>query len=117
MTIRQLVIDATGCSGPLADAAAITAAMRGGAMKVGAQIREESCATYVPHGVTAVLILAESHVLVSTWPEHGLALVDVLLCNDRMDPHEVWATIAAVLRPSDARIREIERRIGTPEPA
>ena len=33
-------------------------------------------------GVTGVLLLAESHISIHTWPEHGYAAVDVFMCGD-----------------------------------
>lgn len=116
MNIRQLVVDARGCRGPLDDPDAIAAMLRAAARRVGATVRDESRAVFVPHGVTAIAILAESHLLVSTWPEHGLALVDVLLCNDRMDPEDALAVIAEVLRPETLVRRSVERVIGPSEP-
>ncbi|WP_430433127.1 adenosylmethionine decarboxylase [Methyloversatilis sp.] len=32
-------------------------------------------------GVTGVLLLAESHISIHTWPEHGYAAVDVFMCG------------------------------------
>ena len=92
-------MDAQGCRGPLDDADALAAALDCAAEAVGAKIVERALARYVPHGVTAVVILAESHIIVSTWPEHRLALVDVLLCNDQMDPQVAWEALAGVLLP------------------
>jgi S-adenosylmethionine decarboxylase len=86
IAIPHLLIDALECDGPLDDAAAIQAAMQAAAEAVGATVVGQAECRYVPHGVTAVLFLAESHILVSTWPEHKTALVDVLLCNEDMDP-------------------------------
>jgi len=34
-----------------------------------------------PGGVTGVVLLAESHVAVHTWPEIGAATLDVYVCN------------------------------------
>jgi S-adenosylmethionine decarboxylase len=53
------------------------AAQMGGATVVG----EEFCV--FPNGaVTGVLVLAQSHLSIHTWPEHSLANVDLLSCGD-----------------------------------
>lgn len=109
LTIRELLVDARDCAGPLDDAVALEAALHAAADAVGAQVRGRCVVQFVPHGVTAVLVLAESHVLVSTWPEHRLALVDILLCNPSMDPERAWQVLAEVLRPVEALRRPIER--------
>ncbi|MBM4365910.1 MAG: adenosylmethionine decarboxylase [Deltaproteobacteria bacterium] len=119
MHIRQLLVDARACAGPLDDADALAGAVDDAARAVGATIVERARARYVPHGVTVVAILAESHVVLSTWPEHRLALVDILLCNDMMDPRGAWAVLAGVLRPAEIVATEATRGLvaSTPEPA
>ncbi len=37
---------------------------------------------YAPQGVSGVLVIAESHLSVHTWPEHGYAAVDLFTCAD-----------------------------------
>ena len=39
-----------------------------------------------PHGVTAVALLAESHISIHTWPEKGTAVCDVFTCGDHTKP-------------------------------
>ena len=39
-----------------------------------------------PQGVTAVALLAESHISVHTWPEKGMAVCDVFTCGDHTIP-------------------------------
>lgn len=39
--------------------------------------------TFAPHGVTVVLLLAESHASIHTWPERGTAMLDVFSCKSR----------------------------------
>ena len=39
-----------------------------------------------PQGVTALALLAESHISVHTWPEHGYAAADIFTCGDRANP-------------------------------
>ena len=39
-----------------------------------------------PQGVTAVALLAESHISIHTWPENGMAVCDVFTCGDHTSP-------------------------------
>lgn len=112
MNVRQLLVDARDCEGPLDDAEALLAALRDAAAAVGAREHGATQARFVPHGVTAIVILAESHLLISTWPEHRLALVDILLCNDAMDPTVAWSHLATILRPAVALSQTLTRTIG-----
>ena len=41
---------------------------------------------FEPQGVTALGLLAESHISIHTWPEHGYAAADIFTCGDRTDP-------------------------------
>jgi S-adenosylmethionine decarboxylase len=38
-----------------------------------------------PQGITGVVLLAESHVAVHTWPERGAVTLDVYVCNFEAD--------------------------------
>lgn len=38
---------------------------------------------FEPHGVSAVLILAESHLAVHTWPEHHYMHIDLFICSPK----------------------------------
>lgn len=109
--IPHLLVDAYGCTGPLDDLEVIGAAMRAGAEAVGATAVGQAECRYVPHGVTAVLFLAESHILVSTWPEHKSALIDVLLCNDTMDPGLVAQAVLEAIGARKAAQRVVTRGV------
>ena len=39
-----------------------------------------------PYGVTAIAMLAESHISIHTWPENGMAVCDVFTCGDHTHP-------------------------------
>jgi S-adenosylmethionine decarboxylase proenzyme len=51
------------------------------ATAMGARIVEERFHAFSPHGVSGVVVIAESHLTVHTWPEHGYAAVDVFSCG------------------------------------
>ena len=46
-------------------------------------------------GVTGVLILAESHITVHTWPEHNYAAFDVFLCGECQPERAVEVIMSA----------------------
>jgi S-adenosylmethionine decarboxylase len=39
---------------------------------------------FSPYGVTGVVVIAESHVAIHTWPEHGYAAVDIFTCSENL---------------------------------
>jgi S-adenosylmethionine decarboxylase len=42
---------------------------------------------FQPNGVSAVLLLKESHISIHTWPDDGYAAVDIFTCGDKATPH------------------------------
>jgi len=40
---------------------------------------------FSPHGVSGVVVIAESHLTIHTWPEHGYAAIDVFTCDEKID--------------------------------
>jgi S-adenosylmethionine decarboxylase proenzyme len=71
----------------------------------GATIRSELAEQFQPHGLTCVLILAESHLTVSTWPEHNLAHIDVFTCRADTDPDAAVHPILTALGGDTSTIR------------
>ncbi len=108
-TVQHLLVDGRCCQKLLDDPDGLLALMRSAAAQVGATEVGEATARYVPHGVTAVLFLAESHILLSTWPEHGLVLADIQFCNSEMDPADAWAVMEREIRPSETQWTWVRR--------
>lgn len=110
--ICQMLVDARGCQGPLDDPHALAAALRAAAASVGAEQRGGCESQFVPHGVTAVIVLAQSHICVSTWPEHAFAMVDILFCEPQMQPTAAWRSLETILRPRDVATQYVIRHLG-----
>lgn len=91
------VFDVTDCTHPDAPAEQIMTAMRHTAQALGCTIRAQLIEPFQPHGATCILVLAESHITVSTWPEHHLAHVDVFTCRAATDPAEAIKPLLKVL--------------------
>lgn len=41
---------------------------------------------FSPYGISGVVVIAESHVAIHTWPEYNYAAVDIFTCGDTIDP-------------------------------
>ena len=66
-----------------------------------------------PGGVTGVVLLAESHVAVHTWPELAAVTLDVYVCNLHADnsarAESLLATLEAAFAPGSSRLQRIDR--------
>ena len=59
-------------------------------------------------GVTGVVLLAESHITIHTWPECGFAAADIFMCGSAQ-PELALAVIEAALQPASSRINTVRR--------
>jgi S-adenosylmethionine decarboxylase len=89
------VFDLTGCQGIHTPPRDIMNAMHETARNLGATPRSELIEPFQPHGATCVLVLAESHITVSTWPEAGLAHIDIFTCRADVPAHDAIGPLLA----------------------
>jgi S-adenosylmethionine decarboxylase len=59
-------------------------------------------------GVTGVVLLAESHITIHTWPECGFAAADIFMCGNAQ-PELALALIESALQPEDRKITLAQR--------
>lgn len=67
--------------------------------------------TFTPVGATIALILAESHLIVHTWPEHGFAALDAFTCSDAMKPEAAVEVVRAGLRATKVESSIVPRGV------
>ena len=63
---------------------------------------------FSPHGVTATATLAESHIAIHTWPEHGYFAADLFFCGAGR-PEKAMKVLQTELKARQIRIQELKR--------
>ena len=74
----------------------------------GANIYHQHWHQFEPWGVTGFLLLKESHISVHTWPEEGLATIDVFTCGE-IDADAIVGWLREQLHPRHDRITLVTR--------
>jgi len=64
---------------------------------------------FKPHGATGVVLIAESHISIHTWPELGIATVDVYTCGDPEQCVAAMDYIIEKLKPKRVDKKVFER--------
>ena len=85
--MRHILFTLKGCPyGLLDDEAHIRNVLANASTLSESTLIDISSHKFVPHGVTAVALLAESHISIHTWPEDGIAVCDVFTCGEKTSP-------------------------------
>jgi S-adenosylmethionine decarboxylase len=94
----------------LTDLDELKAILYDGAAAGGAVVLGEEFCVFPNGAVTGVLVLAQSHLSIHTWPEYGLANVDLLTYGD-VRAEEVLRTICERLDVVRSRLTCIPRAV------
>jgi S-adenosylmethionine decarboxylase proenzyme len=109
---RQIVVEYYGCTTDiLNDVAFIKRAMRDAAILSGATVVQEAFHLFNPHGVSGVVVIAESHLAIHTWPEYGYAAVDLFTCGEDVSPDIAFEHLKEELGASTFTAFEMKRGI------
>ncbi|WP_420546878.1 adenosylmethionine decarboxylase [Curvivirga sp.] len=101
----HLLIDLWGASN-LDQIELVEETLRKGALDAGATILHCHLHHFTPNGgVSGVLVLAESHISIHTWPEANYAALDVFMCGD-CDPHKTVPFLKEAFKPERVDVNE-----------
>ena len=107
---RQILIEFYDCrSEVLTDRDRIRQYMLEAAHHAGATVISDTFHHFKPDGVSGVVVIAESHISIHTWPEHRYAAVDVFTCGDSVDPWDVPYYLQEKLQAGSVSNMEIKR--------
>ncbi len=72
----------------------------------------ESKSWFIPGekgGVSAIILVEESHLAVHTWKEYRYATVDIYTCGEHTDPWKAWEYILSSLKPAKYTVNYADR--------
>lgn len=81
------------------------------ARKSKATIIESCLHHFAPHGVSGVVVIAESHLTIHTWPEYGYAAFDIFSCGKEMLPQTATDYITKAFNAKRVVIEKVERGV------
>jgi S-adenosylmethionine decarboxylase len=109
---RHLVAELSDCSQEiLNDLPRLEIALKEAARLSGAVVVDTVFHRYNPQGISGVVVIAESHLSLHTWPEYGYAAVDCFTCGTSVDPYKAMAHIKEQLKCNSIKIKELNRGI------
>jgi S-adenosylmethionine decarboxylase len=110
---RHLIVELFGCDDDLMKDAS-------GLLNLLVEAAEQSGASIVGRyaerfggggGVSAIVVIKESHIAIHTWPEIKYASVDIFTCGEKADPWKAYEIIVSRLNPRDSSVFEIIRGV------
>lgn len=64
-----------------------------------------------PHGISGVLVIAESHISIHTWPEYDYAAIDIFTCGDTCLPDRGVEYLIEAFRPAEYKSYIVRRGV------
>jgi S-adenosylmethionine decarboxylase len=107
---RHILFDVWGVDPDLLnDVARMRAAMLDAADAAGATVVDDRFHRFPVQGLSGVIVLAESHISVHTFPEHNYAAFDVFTCGSHVDPEEACRHLLRELHAERWFVRRVLR--------
>ncbi len=64
---------------------------------------------FPPDGVSGIVIIAESHFSIHTWPEYGYSAVNIFTCGESVDSRKALSFLKEKLKAKNVSTMELER--------
>ena len=108
------IVDLHGCpAGLLNDHDLIRSQLKETTERYGLSLLKIVSNQFEPQGVTAIGLLAESHLSIHTWPEHCYAAVDIFTCGSDQNLHAACQFIAESLQARESTVLRLQRGVLT----
>ncbi|MFQ5732482.1 MAG: adenosylmethionine decarboxylase [Planctomycetaceae bacterium] len=112
---RHVLFELWRCNGGVDSADVFRAAIPEIVDAIGATLLHQHVHRFNPQGVTGLAVLAESHLSLHSWPEHGYLAADVFTCGRRVDPLQAGPVLERIFEPDTLHVLEIARGVDAPD--
>lgn len=107
---QQMVLDLFDCATPhFNDIAWVRATLRNTATNAGATVVTDAFHAFSPYGISGVVVIAESHLAIHTWPEHQYAAIDIFTCGTKIDFAGIRTALVSAFQAKTESTREFKR--------
>jgi S-adenosylmethionine decarboxylase len=107
---RHLLIELYNCDSKiLNDVHKVEGIMVDAAKHAHARIVDVVFHTFNPHGISGVIVIAESHLAIHTWPEFNFASIDVYTCGTEINPWRAYNYMAKRFKSKNMTALEMKR--------
>jgi len=108
----HIVCELSGCDrSTLSDIDGVRSTLMQAAREAKATIMEVAFHRFQPQGVSGVVVLAESHISIHTWPESGYAAMDFYTCGDHTNPRLAAEYAAKAFGADSVQTTEVKRGV------
>lgn len=115
---KHMLLELKDCdAGLLNDMDYLREALNAVAILIGATVIKDSFYQFSPQGISGVVIIAESHISIHTWPEFCYAAVDVFTCGEVIQPAKAVKPLAEKLKAKSTSYIELKRGVMLESPA
>lgn len=109
---RHLIVEYTGCDrSTLDDLERLERHLEEAVRVSGATKVRSVFHRYNPQGISGVVVIAESHMSIHSWPEYGYAAVDFFTCGESVDPYKAHEYLKSALGSTAAAVTDMRRGI------
>ena len=111
----HLLIDLRACSvESIRDLEYVKDSLVQAAKEASATIVDVSFHEFNPFGISGMVVIAESHLSIHTWPEYGYAAVDIFTCGDLIKPEIAASYLIERFKSQNPSVVEMKRGIISP---
>lgn len=107
---KHLLVELYDCDAKLLNnCAQVEREMQKAARAAKATIVRSTFHMFSPYGVSGVVVIAESHLTIHTWPEHSYAAIDIFTCGASVEPYMAYQVLKEAFRCKNSSVIELKR--------